>query len=426
MQSSQSDERVDSEEEFEEGDNGDETITADDAPPSEPAPQALSCAKPTTQDLDGDSDSDSSLEDLDAMLNRTQRTQERLPSPPATTSARSRRTGVFKGSYDVPQTFENILNKTNDTPAAKATPTPSCRYSLAKLVKQHKKDEQRRTAMEEAEAATLARKRQAEAIDVIVGNVDKNVLASVMKREDEEESSFSKVLQALERADVMTKQVEYSFFARDLDVTELPHPGELRLEGLPPDAAALFEDESARNECFLNGFAAELAMMDVFMKLDRQRLREWLPVAAMWEPREDLSQAYLRTSKTLTTHCDFARWMRPYPVEVMFQACGATSYKVDVNHRKHITPTHAPSCKASDNQRSRILRTLHVLEQITQSLLPDTLSYTCEILARLATDTQVVKKDVEVQVALQRALAAMFEQIQTDRSGDQCVSAFQG
>lgn len=421
VQSSQSDERVESEEEIEEGDD---TVLADDPQRSKRVQQQLDGTKPTIQDLDGDSDSDSSLEDLDAMLNRNRKKQERPPTPPATTSARSKRTGAFKGSYDVPQTFENILSKANETSAAKATPTPQYRYSLAKLVKQHKKGEQRRTAMEEAEAASKAREQHALAVNVDAGELDKDVLASVVKEEDGE-SSFSKVLQALERADVMTKQVEYHFFDWHLETPELKSPGRLRLEKAPPEVVALFEDGPARDECFLNGFAAELALTDVFGEQNRPWLLQRLWEAAIGEPREDLSQAYLEAGKILSTHADFAGWIQPHHVEETFRRCSASASAIDRKQNERLLPNHGRSGKAPYHRHARLLRTLHVLEHTAQSLSPNSVSYTLGVLLRLAADTQIVKKDVEVQMALQRAFAALFEQILSDENGTRRVSAIQ-
>lgn len=210
VQSSQSDERVESEK----GDEDDTIVLQSKSDPQLGRSDSHKAANFKVEELN--SDDDVLFEDADTILKRFQ-PKSRLPTPPTTVSARSKRNAAFKGSYDVPQTFEKLLNNpppTDSTPS-RAVPDLKFKFSLAKLVKLHQKDERAKTAMGRAEDAL---KEESEEDDVDPG-MDLQIYEDLVKDNNGGEN-VERLARVMARADVLKSEMAYHFFESRLRVDE--------------------------------------------------------------------------------------------------------------------------------------------------------------------------------------------------------------
>lgn len=258
VQSSQSDERVESEEDHE----SDTIVLQSSRTKDEPATRVESLTSSDGEHTDSDLES---LPDMATILKnkiqakakKLQKEQRPLTPPTTGTGGRNKRGTTFKGSYNVPQTFETILskpNKSDDSPLQTTSIAPKHKINLSKLVKLAQKDERRVSAMHEADAAMLEQEEE----DSSNGETDSriNILAN-LREAGGEEDDLERLTHAMDRTEVMKGNTEWYFFNHGTVEVDEHIPDFPSLESETSDWAFL-QDEAAREHAFLTGFIPEI------------------------------------------------------------------------------------------------------------------------------------------------------------------------
>ncbi|KAL8808971.1 MAG: hypothetical protein Q9223_003677 [Gallowayella weberi] len=175
------------------------------------------------KDSDEDrSDSDYSLEDLDALIAprrppiaSSPPSQDELPSLRPFASSRSRGARDGKGSRS-----KSGFTDPKGLPSTEIK-LPIYKFSLAALIKQGQNDETSRTSRQDAKHLLDSLDEQ-KPIATMTANVelDKDLLASVI-RDDEDGTDLGRLMAAIERTEALQQEEAWSFFDRDHEVLDV-------------------------------------------------------------------------------------------------------------------------------------------------------------------------------------------------------------
>lgn len=272
VQSSQSDERAESEGDLEGDTIVVQSLRTNDNPATEFETLASSDDGPSDSDLESLPDMATVLKNK-LLANKLQKENRPLTTHTTRSAGRNNRGSTFKGSYNVPQTFENILSKPNRSDGSLLqTGLPSKqKSSLSKLVKLAQKDERRVSAMHEADAAMLE-----EEEDLVDGNTDPgiNILANLVEANGDEDD-LERLTHAMDRTEVMKGRTKWHFFDCDIAGLDEHMPDFPRLESEKSEWAAL-RNTPAREHAFLTGFIPRVAQPESLSEESKERVMNWL------------------------------------------------------------------------------------------------------------------------------------------------------
>ncbi|KAK5111754.1 hypothetical protein LTR62_004674 [Meristemomyces frigidus] len=248
----------------------------------------------TNSDSGSAEDSDEELADLDVLFPR-KKMKLTPPPPPAATIDTARSRNSVRLSDD------SFKSRTH-TPQFNLPPSPprtEYKHSLFNLVEAHEKavQQEARLAAIETEVSEAARKKE-DAAEAESNMLRGEQMGLVEKYAGNDSDGGEGVMAAMMRTEALLEEDKFFFFRSG---TQQPKSW---LEAFPSSSvvgspmASIFTDEKHRQQAFVTGFVADLALMG---KLPDAVVR-WVGGQIVHERREDLREAYVELLKVSKDH----------------------------------------------------------------------------------------------------------------------------
>lgn len=355
---------------------------------------------------DDESDSDSSLEDLDDLLLLETRRNQREPScPEIQLPSTSRNTNAVDRRHMSrrrrTKTDINTVQIKSDLPAQ----AKRYKFDLESLAK-HKKQED--ASMEDfSRASAMFRSLDQKKVSATrvpgtastTGPLDATFIDVVMK-EHGDEDDLSRLKAAIQRTEALNHDKMWSFFD---DQAEEPLPEQAKFPISEDDhLGRMLGKTFSRQQAFLSGYVGEFAMKEGLPG----EILLWIMDAICLEPRDDLRYSY---SAILTDASrDLASILSPKRIDMLFRNIGATAKALDVEGPVDPYPRFSQSREAVS--RPNLLSILDLFQNVASNLGTDTRMHVICTLCRLALDHSVAN-NCHVISAIEGAFARLFESI---------------
>lgn len=358
------------------------------------------------RDSDEDSNSDTSLEDLNELLamheparGASPPSEPELPHPrPADDADSSTTKRKKRGRNSARQT---------DSPLPSALPVIPKIYkiSLESLAKQRKQYDASKDCVAQAKsildrydqqkASTGEKSRPSER----TGGLEADLINVVMKNHGDEDD-IGRLKTAIHRTEALQHGKSWSFFE--------DYPEELSSE--QDDFPILSSDHrlkpilsgrSSRQQAFLSGYIGEYAKRESLP----EEIMLWLMDAVCHEPRDDLRHSY---TATLNAADELYSLLTPERIDTLFQKLGATAMAVDVE--KKLVPRAIISQSTEVVLRPNLLSILELLQRVASDLRPESRKHLLYTLCRLSLDNSVATNYHAIR-AIENAFAGLANSI---------------
>lgn len=355
---------------------------------------------------DDESDSDSSLEELDDLLLLESRKTQREPSCP---------------ELQLPSTSRNInavdrrrisrrrRTKTDTVivPLNSDLPVQAKRYKFdLETLAKHKKQEDASTE-NFSRASAMFRSLDQQTVSAAgapgtastIGPLDATFIDLVMK-EHGDDDELSRLKAAIQRTEALNHDKMWSFFDEQ---AEEPLPEQAEFPVSEDDyLGRILGKTFSRQQAFLSGYVGEFAM--------KERLPEeillWIMDAICLEPRDDLRYSY---SAILTDASkDLASILSPKRIDILFRNIGATAKALDIEGP--VDPCLKFSQSMEAVSRPNLLSILDLFQNLASNLSTETRMHVICTLCRLALDHSVAN-NCHIIGAIEDAFASLFESI---------------
>lgn len=231
------------------------------------------------------------------------------------------------------------------------------------------------------------------------GDVDRNLLASVVAGPLEAQDDISRLLNAVERTEALNFERSWSFFGSG--GLESPSAKPIQIEKLSGWWRESLEDNELRNRTFLSGFVGEAWSSGRFP----DELIQWILDSIVREPQNELRRSYVYAFKHLKPEC-VATYFRPSTVERLFLQIGASQQSVSCADLIEPT-THVPRTSEQPDYRY-LLSVIEMLMAVAPHLEISTHEKLLAILGRLALDARIMG-DGRVSVAVEDGVSELIE-----------------
>ena len=356
-----------------------------------------------------ESESDSSLEDLNGLLLLEGRRAPREPSCP---EPQSRSSPLNRKAEDGRRMSRRRRTKidTVTAPLDSARPVQAKRYKFdLESLARHRKQEE--ASMEDlTRASAMLRSLEQQKVPVVgtakaataTGPVEATFIDVVMK-EHRDDDEISRLKAAIQRTEALSHGMLWSFFdeqAREplFEQSRFPISEDERLE-------RVLGKTSARHQAFLSGYVSELAMKELLPK----EILLWIMDAVCLESRDDLRYSYTATLTDASK--GLASVLSPERIDMLFRKIGATAGALDIEGPVDPHPalsTLSPSMEAVS--RPNLLSILDLLRSLASNLSAKTTVHVICTLCRLVLDHSVANS-CHVMSAIEDALASLIGSI---------------
>ncbi|KAL9084924.1 MAG: hypothetical protein Q9159_004968 [Coniocarpon cinnabarinum] len=303
-----------------------------------------------------------------------------------------------------PETRTTSLGSKTETPqfrngSRRSSPRASSnsKYSLKKLLQEHQQEQDRTTRLDDLEAALDARATNDEAESTKPNNLA--VLARLADEAGDQEQA-ERIRHALERQDLLTNDILWHFFRPVPEKQHQPAPPHIQLEQLG-ESWSSFHEKAFCEQAFLSGFTADALSMQKSLP---PMLVKQLWETAIYEPREDLSQAYRKTLEALSCSTDeaFSLALFTAPLKVM----GATREALTLAEtvRESSEPMQSPLVRTPPNLYRFLRATQSIITHLSSSLVPEVLL----LYLRMGID-QLVNDDHQLLSEVQAVVSALIK-----------------
>ena len=355
---------------------------------------------------DDDSDSDSSLEDLDdLLLLESRKIQRELSSPefqlPSPSLNRSAEDGCRMSGR------RRIKTKAAAAPLYSALPIQAKRYKFdLESLARHRKHEDASTE-DVVRASAMLRSLEQQKVSTggnagaasTTGPLASTFIATVMK-EHGDEDELCRLKAAIQRTEASNYGKFWSFFdkqAREplFEQPQFPISETDRL-------GRMLGNTFSRQQAFLSGYVGELAM--------RERLPEdillWIIDAICLESRDDLRYSYIATLTDASKY--LASVFSPERIDMLFRKLGATAVALDI--KGPVNPYPALSQSIETVNRPNLLSVLDLFQILASNLDADTRMHVICTLCRLVLDSSVANS-CNIISAIEDTFASLIESI---------------
>ncbi|KAL8741758.1 MAG: hypothetical protein Q9190_005671 [Brigantiaea leucoxantha] len=359
---------------------------------------------------DEQSNSDTSLEDINDLLVPPKSLATMLTAPELQLPRSPHSTSRFKVGDTASKRKGRRSPIAVHNSAMNSKVTPKYKFSLETLMQQRLRDETSQATSDRARQmlASLDEK-EGKKQGVAQGEIDSDLLASVVNGQDEEGGDVDRLMMAVQRTEALHQESVWYFF-KDKDEATNTTARDFPTVSDPPWRDVLGETTS-RQQAFIGGFARDMATIG---KLPHEVL-SWLVDSACFERRDDLRSAYCETLRIV------ADQITP-PVTLSFlnqilMKIGAEADALDI-HRA-IEPSAATLKLKRSFNPSRLSSTLDMINATLASLDANLKGHIICLLCRLLLDSSLVY-NCRVQIQIENLLCSLIDN-QDGTSFDQTI-----
>lgn len=354
---------------------------------------------------DDDSDSASSLEDLNDLLLLEGRGPRGEPSHPDPQIPASPLNGKAEDGRRM-STRRRTRSDQVAMPPPSALPVQSRKYKfdLESLAKQRKREEASIGDVAEANAMVNSFEQQKASGGGSAGaasikrSFDATFIDVVMK-EHQDEDEVSRLKAAIRRTEALHHGKSWSFFEEQAD--SLPKQSDFPT--IEDDRLGrILRETSSRQQAFLNGYVGELAMRGTLP----EELLLWILEAMCLEARDDLRYSYTITLTDASQH--LASVLSPQRIDILFRKMGATAAALDIEGS--VTPHAALSQTCESVTRPSLLSILGLFKDSASKLCTESRIHLIYILCRLVLDHSILN-NCHIMNAVEGAFTSLIESI---------------
>ena len=355
---------------------------------------------------DDESDSDSSLEDLNHLLLLEDRRAQRGPSPPqpqvpAAASDRNADDGRRVSTRRRSKTL------TVAAPSPLAPPVQPKKYKFdLELLARYKKQEE--AAVEDITRASAMLKSLEQQTVTADGNavaasrkgpIDPAFIDKALKVHGDEDE-INRLKAAIQRTEALHHSRSWSFFddqAREplFEHLDFPIVGDDRL-------GRILSKTCSRQQAFLSGYVGEAAM--------KRNLPEdillWIMDAICLESRDDLRYSYTATLTDASTH--LASVLSPERIDMLFRKVGASTAALDIGGPVNPKPALSQSTEAVS--RPHLLSILDLFHNLASILSTETRMHLICTLCRLVLDHSI-SNSCHIMSSVEDTFASLVESV---------------
>ena len=224
----------------------------------------------------------------------------------------------------------------------------------------------------------------------------RDLLSGVVKAEDDNEGDhLDKIVQALDRAEVLRGEIEWHFFDSNYSEGELWTPD--LSSSLSSEWTDDWGDPEFRQQAFNSGFAEQRAALKNLSETTEDLLWD----AAIFEPRGELARAYM---STLTASASAKFCVRHRQIQKTLERLGAKSDALDSTAK--VKPTGKPSASLPHRVARRLIWLVRILGDNASYMDFDSSLYAIQMLLRLSLDNEIAKH-MELRLRIDSALVAI-------------------
>lgn len=275
----------------------------------------------------------------------------------------------------------------------------SYKFSLKDLTRQNQRDSSAQEKIAAYRSAMETAETQPDHTASESSNMDTGLLATVVGDEDDE-SRVGKLVQAMERAEVLKTEGVWHFF----------EPGHQPEQMRCPSFSSLKEDswlprlidEDFREQIFLSGCAGEFCSVSC----PPEEALKWMLDAAVNDPREELSQRYLEA--LLASHQSGEYFVSTASLGRMLRRCGARPEALEPSAKTQPIQRHPNNSKpACPPQLLRIIKSLDLL---AHTLSCESLKYALLVMLRLSIDASRSQTS-DLKAKLRSCISSLFHNL---------------
>ena len=350
-------------------------------------------------DDEDESDTDS-LYDLEDILRGTEQapstSSSSPPDPidPDLEAMRRKSLFLFTNGRSVPLIGRDKLRELN----SKAT---SYKFDITALIEDHCDDAEAEDNVAKAKHGYAATRHEKERLHS-QSELDRNLLASIVRRTDNDEGDMSRLLNAVERTEAFSSNKTWRFFVFRENQESHRSPPEFPIQHVGPDSwYSCMNDHGSRERAFLSGYVTEMwATSETPVSLV-----DWAFGNVISEPREDVRKAYIAALKQASCWWT-ADHVTSSNVQDVFLRLGAC--KEAVQCFSSVEPVmHFPS-EPQFVEPSHLLSAINMFVAICPDLGPSVFETFACLLARMAIDTNLMN-DCRISVVIESALSTVME-----------------
>ena len=355
---------------------------------------------------DDESDSASSLEDLNDLLlleDQGPRGKPSYPDPQIPVSPLNRKTENGRR--------KSTRRKTNSdrlvAPPRSTLPVQSRKYKfdLESLAKHRKREEasvediaeanamvssfeqQKASACGNAGAAAMRRPFDATFIDVVM-------------KDHQDEDEVSRLKAAIRRTEALHHGKSWSFFEAQGEEALFKQSDFPTLED--DRLGRILRETSSRQQAFLSGYVGEVSMKEHLP----EELLLWILEAVCLESRDDLRYSYIVTLIDASKH--LASALSPQRIDTLFRRMGATAAALDIE--RPVVPHAALPQSCEVVSRPSLLSVLELFKGLASELCTESRIHLICTLCRLVLDHSIVNS-CHIMGAIEDATASLIESI---------------
>ncbi|KAL9636848.1 MAG: hypothetical protein Q9164_002565, partial [Protoblastenia rupestris] len=307
---------------------------------------------------DDEVDSDSSLEDLDAILSR-QRAPSGTPEPklpylpPEAMSVKAKEKGARR----------RVKLASSPLPVRTAS-----KFSLQELAKQKREYEASKEDIAKTKDLMECQVQNQKRKNVL----DADLIDEVMQDHGETDD-INRLKTAIQRTEALHHDHTWSFFNANVEtkLCDAPDFSSLSDENL----GILLFDKTSREQTFLSGFMDDIAKR----KLLPEELLLWILDSSYAEPRDDLRQAYASTLREASEQ--LTSILSVECVDAIFQKIRAS--KVALQVEKAVEPRGTHPDDLESKRRPDVLCVVDLLGALAHVMSTDTRTHAISLLCRL-------------------------------------------
>lgn len=359
---------------------------------------------------DDESDSASSLEDLNDLLlleDRGPRGTPSYPDPQIPASPLNRKAEDGRRMSTRRRTKIDQLA----APPRSALPVQSRKYKfdLESLAKHRKREEASVEDIAEANAiVSLFEQQKASACGNAGAAATKRpfdaTFIDVVMKDHQDEDEVSRLKAAIRRTEALHHGKSWSFFEEQAE--EQAEESLFKQSDFPTieddRLGRMLKEMSSRQQAFLNGYVGELAMKETLP----EELLLWILEAMCLESRDDLRYSYTVTLMDASKH--LASVLSPQRIDTLFRTMGATTAALDIEGP--VTPHAALSQSCEAVSRPSLLSVLELFKDLASELCSESRIHLICTLCRLVLDHSIVNS-CHIMGAIEDAFASLIESI---------------
>lgn len=352
---------------------------------------------------DDESDSDSSLDDLNELLlreGRKPRGEPSYPEPEVSALPLNRNTEDGRRMSTRRRTKSDKVA----APLISALPVQPKKYkfNLESLARQRKQEEASVEDIARANAMLKSLEQQeasASGAAPTKGPVDAMFIDIVMKNNGDEDD-IGRLKAAIRRTEPLHHGKSWSFFdeqaeERLCEQSDFPILVDDRL-------GCILGKTSSRQQAFLSGYVGELTMKENLP----EEILLWILDAICFEPRDDLRYSYTATLTDASEH--LASILSTERIDMLFQRIGATAAALDIEGP--VIPYAALSQSIKAVSRPSLLSILGLFQNLASDLGAESRIHLISTLCRLALDHST-SNSCHIISAIEDAFASLIESI---------------